>query len=137
MPRLTPLQRIARMTTLLPNGCAVYTGSGPDGYGTIGVQGRSWLVHRYAYELLVAPIPKGLQMDHLCRNRKCWNPQHLEPVTQTENARRGFWALKTHCNRGHVYDEANTIINANGHRVCRACITIREAKYRAQRQVAA
>ena len=138
MPRYpTPLQRLARSTILLPNGCAITTRTGPDGYSAMSVGGRYWLIHRFAYTHFVGPIPEGLQIDHLCRNRKCWNPNHLEPVTQAENARRGFWSLKTHCNRGHAYDEENTYVNPSGHRVCRACIKIREAGYRARKQEAA
>lgn len=70
--------------------CWLWTGSGtPTGYGQIGVNGRKQYVHRYAYELLVGPIPEGLTIDHLCRNPPCVNPSHMEPVTQAENTRRG------------------------------------------------
>lgn len=61
-----------------------------DGYGTLKMPtGRSIRAHRFAYELLVGPIPEGLVIDHLCRNRRCVNPAHLEPVTAEENWRRG------------------------------------------------
>jgi hypothetical protein len=84
-------------------------------------------VHRVAYELLVGPIPEGLELDHLCRNTRCVNPEHLEPVTGRENLMRAVssWAAKnaakTHCPQGHPYDEENTKVKRDGGRACRAC----------------
>jgi hypothetical protein len=85
--------------------------------------------HRVAYEALIGPIPDGLQLDHLCRNRACVNPLHTEPVTQIENIRRGEAGVpsgsqqraKTHCPQGHPYSQGNTYIRKNGHRMCRTC----------------
>lgn len=88
------------------------------------MDGERKVVHRIAYELLVGPIPDGLQLDHLCRVRNCVNPDHLEPVTGQENMRRGYFGTKTHCPNGHAYDEANTYIFSNTrgrHRQCRTC----------------
>lgn len=78
---------------------AVQTG----GYGFF--QGK--LAHRLAYEWMVGPIPPGLTIDHLCYNRLCINPAHLEPVTSAENIRRAA-ARRTHCKRGHELTDANT-----------------------------
>lgn len=81
--------------------------------------------HRFAYELLVGPIPKGLQLDHLCRVRHCVNPDHLEPVTNHENLLRGLTlpainAAKTHCPQGHPYSGHNLLLRGGG-RGCREC----------------
>ena len=95
----------------------------PNGYGQLGVGGAAGgmqYAHRVAYELLVGPIPDGLEIDHLCFVRHCVNPDHLEPVTHAENVRRQK-ARITHCPQGHAYDAANTHIGKKGERKCRAC----------------
>lgn len=79
------------------------------------------LSHRVSWELLRGPIPDGLVIDHLCRNRRCVNPNHLEPVTNLENIQRGPAKQKTHCINGHAFDETNTYRYANGNRICRKC----------------
>jgi hypothetical protein len=102
----------------------------PKGYGTFSFGGKACASHRFSYQMLIGPIPDGLQIDHLCRVRHCVNPAHLEPVTSLENSRRGIAGLvttlrqksKTHCPRGHPYDEANTYTYPRtGARRCRAC----------------
>lgn len=96
-----------------PTGCWVWTGSrGPKGYGRFHFNGKGHRAHRFAYERLVGPIG-SLTLDHLCRNRLCVNPAHLEPVTNRENLLRGKGltarnAQVTRCPQGHPYDEANT-----------------------------
>jgi hypothetical protein len=88
---------------------------------------RSSDAHRVAYELLVGPVPDGLVLDHLCRNRACCNPAHLEPVTMRENLRRGVspsaqQARQTHCFRGHPLSGDNLVWVARGRkRGCKEC----------------
>lgn len=113
------------------------------GYGVFNPHGTIVRTHRFAWEMLVGPIPEGLHIDHLCRNRICCNPDHLEPVTPGENARRGYatvyqkiWADKiTHCPRNHEYTDENTHINKrNGTRKCRKCHRDRERERREARR---
>lgn len=107
------------------------------GYGqfTVYIDGkmRARAAHRVVYQLLVGPIPEGLDLDHLCRSRICVNPAHLEPVTRRENLLRGITlpaaeVERTHCPRGHAYDEVNTYLHG-GQRHCRACRRERMAAY--------
>lgn len=134
------------------------------GYVAIAIRARDngkryWLAHRLTYETFIADVPDGFELDHLCRNRWCINPTHLEAVTAKENVSRGLlgalltpdvrrrlgdrsrgksrpwtkeWkdrivaaqrkrgAERTHCPRGHTYDEANTYLQ-NGRRSCLTC----------------
>ena len=102
----------------------------PNGYGQFG---RNQAAHRVAYELGVGPIPQGMELDHLCRNRRCVRPSHLEPVSHPENTRRGGAAVKA-CPQGHPYDEANTYwlkSPGTGRRHCRACVAIARQRRKA------
>lgn len=104
------------------SGCWPWQAQIVSGYGRFRFNGRQQPAHRWAYLKFVGPIPKGLVLDHLCRNRSCVNPAHLEAVTPAENVARGLRRKKTHCPAGHPYDEANTRIGPTGHRFCRACV---------------
>lgn len=107
--------------------CRVWLRAKAKGYGTINLDGAMRQAHRASYECFVGPIPAGLDIDHLCRNPSCINPDHLEPVTCKENILRGESppaqnTAKTHCPRGHVYAGGNLrLTKGSGWRKCREC----------------
>lgn len=123
-----PLERILRKvggdTT-----CWTFMGALRNGYGAVGIGGQTVYAHRYVYERLVGPVPSGLVIDHLCRNRACVNPTHLEPVSQRENCLRGERAgiRAFACPQGHPYSQENTYTNPQGGRSCRTCKRERQA----------
>lgn len=103
------------------------------GYGQLWLSGRYISAHRIAWTIAYGPIPDGLLIDHLCRNRACVNAAHLDLVTQRENVVRGDSAAcvrtrrdaQTECLRGHEYTPENTRISRAGYRFCRACERMR------------
>ncbi len=121
------------------------------GYGVFWTGDAQAKAYRWAYEHLIGPIPVGLGLDHLCHSRsttcaggntclhrRCVNPRHLEPVSNTENVMRGLSfatknARKTRCPRGHEYDVVNTYIPPKGGRTCRTCY--REYNRKRQRRI--
>lgn len=120
-------ERIASKIAVADSGCWQWTASiSVDGYGRTTVNRRTAGAHRACYEILVGSIPVHLVIDHLCRNRRCVNPEHLEPVTRRENTLRGETnaaanAAKTHCHNGHGFTIENTRIDPQGKRVCIEC----------------
>jgi hypothetical protein len=132
--RRPALVRFADKIALTDSGCVEWIGGlNGVGYGQFYI-GRTSLeqtgkgyAHRWSYEYHVGPIPEGLELDHLCRNTACVNPEHLEPVTQRENLLRGTspaaeHAKKTSCPAGHPYAGRNLYIYpSTGIRRCREC----------------
>ena len=106
-----------------------------NGYGKLRVDGKKTYAHRYAYELLIGPIPGGLGLDHLCRVPACCNPTHLEPVTQQVNILRSptavaaIHARKTHCSRNHEFTPETTYYFGpeKKWRQCRLCQVITDS----------
>jgi hypothetical protein len=142
------IDRFAEKIALTDTGCIEWlaTTNGLS-YGTFRLDpsegSRRVYAHRWSYEYHVGPVPDGLHIDHLCRNRACVNPDHLEPVTLVENVLRGTgWAAvnanKSHCAKGHAFSAENTYTNpSNGQRKCRACARIRDRARAPRNQKAA
>lgn len=132
----TPIERLMAKVDVNPGGCWEWTASkNRDGYGKFATGRGGWIgAHRAAYQLIVGPIPDGKELDHLCRNRGCVNPDHLEPVEHKVNVRRGALGQttaarqrgKTHCPQGHEYTPENTRMCRTG-RSCRQCQSDRNA----------
>lgn len=142
-PPADPMQRFwSKVDKGAPDECWRWRDPDPrDGYGKFWTETKHWRAHRFAYEQLVGPIPDGMTLDHTCHDittcaggsscphRACVNPAHLEPVTDTENLRRGLSpfvinARKTHCIRGHEFTPENTYTTPSGTRHCRACVQL-------------
>lgn len=134
-PPKTAAEKVAELLALYRRGddeCWAWKGmkssplSDSREYITVRADSRPQLIHRLAYSVLVGPIPDGLEIDHLCRNTYCMNPQHLEPVTHRVNMLRGRTAAaanarRTHCVRGHPFEGDNLRITPIGKRRCHSC----------------
>lgn len=119
--------------------CWLWTGATQSsGYGSFGIGGRAYSTHRLAYEDAREPIPDGMQIDHLCRNKRCCNPGHLEVVTAAENnrrarAHRGYY-IGGECGFGHKLSGDNLRIHPRGNLVCRTCARRHKRTWNATRE---
>ena len=125
---MTDLLDYLKDKILIDDGCWEWDGKKDSGgYGRVHLNGKKSQAHRVVYELLVGPIPDGLLLDHLCRNRICVRPDHLDPVTAWDNIWRSkdpaYSATKRLCKRGHRLNRKTTIIRGTQgeYRFCRAC----------------
>lgn len=122
---MSDLDRFLKYVTTNPaTQCWEWTGaSDRSGYGAFKYLGKKINSHRFSYRHYKGEIPKGLDIDHLCRVRKCVNPEHLEAVTRKINVERGLSSQerKTHCIHGHAYTPENTYRYPDGARECRTC----------------
>jgi hypothetical protein len=129
----------SRVTVGGPDDCWPWNAAVSNlGYGRFGngTHGTTY-AHRIAYLAIVGGIPDGLELDHLCRNRRCINPAHLEPVTHRQNIQRGKTATATHCVNGHAFTPENTHLRPRGARQCRACNRENQRRLKERRRAAA
>jgi len=116
--------------------CGGYEKQGKLPYGRFWFQNKTVMAHRFSYDLFIAkPIPDGYEIDHLCKNPKCVNPNHLEALPSRENSNRSnnpmaINSRKTECIRGHPLVGGNLYIAKDGHRKCLACVKLRTAQFR-------
>lgn len=117
-----------------PAGCWAWLGFVHKGYGRLANGKNPLRAHRFSYELHNGAISGVFVVDHLCRNTRCVNPEHLEAVTQEENMRRSIarCAKVTHCPAGHVYDQSNTSVRTDGERRCKTCARAYSARRRSR-----
>lgn len=131
------IARMHRFSQLTDEGCLVWIGSFDTmGYGRLIWKGKNHSSHRVMYQLVKGPIPEGLELDHLCSNKPCINPDHLEPVTHSVNLQRYYATKPNYCPHGHEYTEKNRLIDRNGVKRCRECVRantrVQNAKRRAK-----
>lgn len=129
------IERFLEKISVADNGCWEWLGAKSRGYGTLRLNNKTILAHRFIYEYYNGSICPDLTIDHLCRNRACCNPLHLEQITSRLNILRGIGIAainfrKTHCPKGHEYTEENTYISPNKKRSCLTCLKHQGKEYR-------
>jgi hypothetical protein len=124
------IKRFNNKYLIQESGCWEWQAAKKDGYGVFYHKGKIKFAHRVSYDVKFGLV-ENLVIDHLCRNTKCVNPQHLEQVTNAENVKRGMYGLmQTHCLAGHELNENNLYNSKIGKRVCKKCRTISRDKHR-------
>ena len=136
-------RRIMQKVVIDENNCWNWTGHiTKNGYGMTSIGNKQYMAHRYTYEWKFGKIKDKLVIDHLCRNRKCVNPDHLEVVTLQENINRGllgnlkhlrneaYCKTRTHCALGHELNGKNLYITSRNHKICKKCLKEYQKKYR-------
>ena len=130
---ISPIKRFLKNLIINKNGCWEWQRHLVTGYGRFRINYKHTFTHRFIYEYYYGKINNSLVLDHLCRNRKCCNPKHLEVVTQKENINRGLTGTvhtrKTHCPKGHPYSGDNLYITPNGDNQCRTCLRTHHHNY--------
>lgn len=151
-PVKPPIERFLALVDVIPGACWPWKGSkSKDGYGQFvlsacrGEKRIRIAPYRFIWEHFNGPMPEGLEPDHTCNNRKCCNPEHIEPVTHSENQKRSYQRgrarlrtvpVPSQCIHGHEYTPANKRINSQGGIVCRTCDRARSAAYQARKRAA-
>ncbi len=132
----SPQERFNQKWIPEPNsGCWLWTAcQNNKGYGSIRINGKMMLAHRFSYEIHRGSIPEKLSLDHLCRTPLCVNPNHLEIVTHRQNVLRGIspmakYAKQTHCKRGHLFSKENIYDVSNWKQKSRPCKICRKQRY--------
>ncbi len=128
MGHLVVEERFAAKVMPVIDGCHLWSGAvGGNGYGTFWKDGKVIHAHRASYEMFVGAIPIGLHIDHLCKQKLCVNPDHLEAVTQGENNRRN---TRTHCRKGHMFTADNSLTAGRISRTCKTCRNTWKRRFR-------
>lgn len=129
---------LAKVEKGVPNECWPWLGTTNNGYGQVTMPGRQISAHRLAYAAWIGPIPEGFEVHHICENKSCVNPAHLDSLPHKDHTRRHLTNpltqnfLKTHCKRGHELTGYNVYPTKSGGRTCRECNNMRNREHYAR-----